>query len=334
VLDLAMTSKDMNLKPMAIGVYSHVSKRRQRRSPAPLTGLERIGKIVADSGRRATFESATSFARLSRTPDRIKVLQDQVKAFADGTKKSARRGRRRAQGGARRGQGAVRRRARALKAAKDKVARAGGERSRTASRRARSIPSCSTSHDGGAGRGRQGRRARTTTPRPTTTSPTEVEELQGVAARVRGAHRAGRDRDPLWRKAECYAGTLTATFDSVKGALSKYIGGIDAMTEDEKNELMAAQIERAMLELGKMGSAAASQTDTLLAAAKSDDRIIRQSIQLALPKIAGKECKQCGAKLDEAIAAGEGKTTLGDLNYETTVLRSFWGDAPAEAAAP
>ena len=73
---------------------------------------------------------------------------------------------------------------------------------------------------------------------------------------------------------------------------------------------------------------------TLGAAAKSDDRIIRQSIQLALPKIAGKDCKQCGPKLDEAIAAGEGKTTLGDLNYETTVLRSFWGEAPAEAVAP
>jgi hypothetical protein len=53
--------------------------------------------------------------------------------------------------------------------------------------------------------------------------------------------------------AECYAGALTATFESVKGELGKYIAGLDAMNEDEKKELLAAQIERAMLELGKMG---------------------------------------------------------------------------------
>ena len=56
-------------------------------------------------------------------------------------------------------------------------------------------------------------------------------------------------------------------------------------------------------------------------------------MQLALPKIAGKDCKDCGARLDEAIAAGEGKTTLGDLNYETTVVRSYWGDSAVAAAA-
>ena len=105
------------------------------------------------------------------------------------------------------------------------------------------------------------------------------------------------------------------------------------MNEAEQHELLAAQIERAMMELGKMGSKASSQTEALLAGAKDEDRLVRQSVNLALPKVAGKDCKDCGAKLDAAIRAGESNTKLKDLIYETTVLRSYWGEAP-EAAAP
>ena len=56
--------------------------------------------------------------------------------------------------------------------------------------------------------------------------------------------------------------------------------------------------------------------------------------------------RQLRAKLDAAIRAGEGKTTLGDLNLETTMLRNYFAwaggktptvktdvpDAPAPAA--
>src|SRR5205085_1021439 len=58
--------------------------------------------------------------------------------------------------------------------------------------------------------------------------------------------------------------------------------------------------------------------------AKSDNRIIRQSILLALPKVATVPCNSCEAKLDAAIKAGEGKTTLGELNLETTMLRHYF----------
>ena len=92
-----------------------------------------------------------------------------------------------------------------------------------------------------------------------------------------------------------------------------------------------------MLELGKQGQKAPSLTDTLLDAAKSDDRLIRQSILLALPKIAKVPCDNCEAKLDAAIKAGEGKTTLGDLNLETTMLRNYFawagGKTPSLADA-
>jgi hypothetical protein len=100
-----------------------------------------------------------------------------------------------------------------------------------------------------------------------------------------------------------------------------------------------------MLEIGKKGAAASNLTDTLLDAAKSDNRLIRQSVLLALPKVAKVPCGNCEAKLDIAIKAGEGKTTLGDLNLETTMLRNYFSwaggktpsapsDAPPAPAAP
>ena len=57
---------------------------------------------------------------------------------------------------------------------------------------------------------------------------------------------------------------------------------------------------------------------------------------LALPKVAKVPCDTCEAKLDEAIKAGEGKSTLGDLNLETTMLRNYFayagGKTPSKPA--
>ncbi len=336
VLDLVMTTKDLNLKPMAVAVYSYVSKDGSEKS-GTTTGLDALGKIVADTGADFTvrLEAAASYARLARTADRMKVLQDQVKAFADGSAKA----RAEADGAPKAALAAAKAPYDAareqLKAAKDAIARAGGMK-----------------------KVEDGVKKGTIDPdvlNKLTAAQTAVDKVEGAyddakadydeadhkaknykasqrvfethIARIEIAMRCGTS-------AECYGKTLDATFDQIQGGLSKYINFAD-YTKDDKDEILAAQIERAMLELGKMGPAAASQTDLLLDKVKSDDRIIRQSIQLALPKIAGKQCKQCGAKLDAAIAAGEGKTTLGDLNYETTVLRSYWGLAPeAGAAAP
>ena len=35
-------------------------------------------------------------------------------------------------------------------------------------------------------------------------------------------------------------------------------------------------------------------------------------------------CKSCEEKLVAAIKAGEGKTTLGELNVETTILKNYF----------
>lgn len=140
---------------------------------------------------------------------------------------------------------------------------------------------------------------------------------------------------------KCYAATLQLKPEESAKNAAKYIKDIGAWTDDEKKALVDANVERAMLEIGKQGHKATELTDTLLDAAKSDVRLVRQSVLLALPKIAKIPCANCEAKLDAAIKAGEGKSTIGDLNLETTMLRNYFswaggktpGAAPAEAPA-
>jgi len=79
-----------------------------------------------------------------------------------------------------------------------------------------------------------------------------------------------------------------------------------------------------MLEVGKKGAAAAEYTTLLLDNVKSDDRLVRQSILLALPKIAKVPCDNCEAKIAAAIKSGEGKVTLAGLQLETQMLRNYF----------
>lgn len=142
---------------------------------------------------------------------------------------------------------------------------------------------------------------------------------------------------------KCYAESLKLTPEQSAKNVAQYIKDIKDWTDDEKKGLVEANIERAMLEIGKAGAKAADLTEVLLDAAKDDRRLVRQSILLALPKIAKVPCANCEAKLDVAIKSGEGKTTLGDLNLETTMLRNYFSwaggkapaaEAPAAPAAP
>jgi hypothetical protein len=135
----------------------------------------------------------------------------------------------------------------------------------------------------------------------------------------------------------CYAGALKLKpADAAKNNASN-IADIASWTADEQLGLVEGAVQRAMLEIGKRGKAASALTDTLLDSAKSDNRLIRQSVLLALPKIAALPCRNCEAKLQDALRVGEGKTTLGDLNLETTMMKNYFGwaggntpSAPAE----
>jgi HEAT repeats len=127
----------------------------------------------------------------------------------------------------------------------------------------------------------------------------------------------------------CYAKALDAKPDDVAKRVAKWVrslsgAGENKWTDDDKKGLVSAEIERAMLELGKMGHKAEGQTGALLDKAKSEDRLIRESVLLALPKIAKLPCADCETKLDAAIKAGAGKSELAALNVETVVLRNYF----------
>jgi hypothetical protein len=149
--------------------------------------------------------------------------------------------------------------------------------------------------------------------------------FQTHIARIEIAARCKRDLP-------CYAASLAWKPDDAAAASAKYIKDLGAWTEDEKHALVAAAIERAMLEIGKQGAKASQLTDALLDAAASDARLIRQSVLLALPKIAPLPCARCEAKLAAAIRAGEGKTALADLTAETMILRNYFSWAGGQLA--
>ncbi len=147
---------------------------------------------------------------------------------------------------------------------------------------------------------------------------------------------------------DCYADTLKMKPEDIKKHVKAYIPDIDKeIVKDGKKEpewgkddlmrLLEGSIERAMLELGKRGAAAAKYTDLLLDSAIADNRIIRQSILLALPKIAKLPCETCEAKLDKVLKAGEGKNALRELQTETQMMRNYFswagGKSPAKAKA-
>ena len=135
---------------------------------------------------------------------------------------------------------------------------------------------------------------------------------------------------------DCYAATLKLKPEDTKQYVKNYIKDIESFTKEELVKLLEGNVERAMLELGKRGQKAGKYTDLLLDNAKSDNRIIRQSILLALPKIATIPCANCEAKLDAALKAGEGKNMLRDLQLETTMMRNYFswagGKTPSKSA--
>ncbi len=180
---------------------------------------------------------------------------------------------------------------------------------------------------------RRPRRSRRPTARPRRTRATR--------ACSRRTSRGSRSRSAASSDLKCYAATLKEKPDDAAKNCAPYLKDIKDWTADEKLGLLDGEVERAMLEIGKMGNKAEGLTETLLDNAKSDDRIIRQSIMLALPKIAKVPCDNCETKLAAAVTAGEGKVTLGDLNVETTMLRNYFAWAggntpstPADSSAP
>lgn len=324
---------DFESKLLAIRTYPYVATES--------TGLDELAAIAADNGgdRNANYHdplrqaSAEAFARMSRDPKGISILQGLATKYAtESTKKRKEADGKKADKAAADKVYAEQRKAvdqaklQLQKIANDKTQDAATIRAET--NKVKDAESQLAEHK------KKHRKA---------IAPYQQLDDQAKAyhgfSRMFEEHIARiqtgiRCKDDL----KCYADTLKMKPEDTKQYLKAYISDIDTYTKEEQLGLLEGNIERAMLEIGKQGQKASKYTEDLLDAVKSDNRIIRQSIQLALPKIAAIPCANCEAKLDAAIKAGEGKVALKELQIETTMMRNYFswagGKTPAKTPPP
>lgn len=323
---------DLMTKILAIGAYPFLARDQK--------GVDALGKIAADNGADDGLrqEAATAFARMSRDKSDISILEGLANKYFEASAKK----RKEANGKPKADADAADKEFEAQKKALDAIKVELIKTTKDPSKSAEEIKTMTEKVKKAEEDFKAFKKKHREKVAPFKNADNAAKAYKGYArmfqthvARIAVALRC---KDDL----ACYANTLKQTPDDSAKNLTPYIKDIKDWTKDEKLGLLEGEIERAMLELGKQGQKASAFTDLLLDNAKSDNRLIRQSILLALPKVAKVPCENCEAKLEAAVKAGEGKTTLGQLNFETTMLRNYFSwaggkapsKAPAEAPAP
>jgi len=305
---------DLMTRILAIGAYPFLTRDG--------TGTADLGAIAADNKADDNLrtEAATAFARLSRDAGDVKVLTDLANKYFDAADKKKKE----AAGKPKTDADAADKELEKVKKKTDDAHMAVLKLTRDTSSSAAQIKAASEEAKKADDEMKAAKKVHKDKTAPFKQAEGAAKAYKGYArmfqthiARIEVALRCKQDLN-------CYVGTLKQTPDESAKNLAPYIKDMKDWTKDEKLGLLEGEVERAMLEIGKQGAKAGQFADTLLDAAKSDNRLIRQSILLALPKIAKIPCNNCEAKLDAAIKAGEGKTTLGDLNLETTMLRNYF----------
>jgi len=298
---------ELSTRLMAIGAYPFLTRDD--------TGTDELGKIAADNNadERLRQEAATAFARLAHDSRDIAILQGLAQKYADASSKKRAEADGRPKGIA---EAADKEFAKAKKLHDDAIRGRAGQNSGEDIKAA--IKKADTAYA-------EATKIRDQAVEPYKSADALAKQYKGYArmfqthiARIEIAIRCKQDLN-------CYGASLKLTPAEAAKNNAPYIKDIKDWTPDEQLGLVEANIERAMLEIGKRGAQAAKLTEPLLDSAKNDNRLIRQSILLALPKIAAVPCADCEAKLQAAIRAGEGKTTLVDLNLETTMMKNYFG---------
>jgi hypothetical protein len=322
---------DLMTRILAVGAYPFLTRDDQ--------GVEELGKIAADNTADDNLrtEAATAFARLSHDAKDVVVLEGLAQKYFDASDKK----RKEADGKPKADADTADKEFEVAKKKVDEAKSNALKATHDTSKTAEDIKAATEAAKKAEDDFKIAKKKHKDATAPYKNADGAAKAYKGYArmfqthiARIAVALRCKNDQN-------CYAATLKETGDEAAKNCGQYIKDIKDWTKDEKLGLMEGEVERAMLELGKQGSKAAGLADTLLDAAKSDDRLVRQSILLALPKIAKVPCNNCEAKLDAAIKAGEGKSTLGDLNLETTMLRNYFAwaggktpSAPSDAPPP
>jgi len=332
---------DLNTRLLAINAYAFVSRDD--------VGLDELGKIAADNNADASLrqEAALAFARLAHETKDIAVLQVLAKKYLDASaaKRVEADGKLKTVADA--ADKEFDKAKKVMEAAKANSLRVSHDNTKSIEEIKAAATAATKADDDFKNNAKKVHRDAVA---PYKAADVAAKQFKGYArmfqthiARILVAIRCKQDL-------ACYAATLklspdapikqvkdrNVTFKELTAAeqialletnlgISRHIADLKDWTKDELLGLAEANIERGMLELGKRGSKAASYTETLLDAAKNDDRLIRQSILLALPKIAAVPCKTCETKLAAVIRAGEGKTALVDLNLDTTMMKNYFG---------
>lgn len=323
---------DTNTKVLAISTYPFLAR--------DTTGVAELGAIAADNKADDTLrqEAATAFARMSRDDKSLGVLE----GLADKYFKAAEEKQKEANGKPKADSDAA---DKVFETQKQALEKAQVDLVKLTNDKSKSVEEIKAA-TAAVNKMKEDFKAHKKKHRDATAPFKQLENtakaykgyarmFQTHIARIEVAIRCGNDLN-------CYAKSLETTPDEAAKNNGKYIKDMKDWTADEKKLLVEAGVERAMLEIGKAGDKASGLTDKLLEAAKSDVRLVRQSVLLALPKVVKSPCAPCVTKLDAAIKAGEGKTTIGDLNLETTMLRNYFAGgksisadaAPAAPAAP
>jgi hypothetical protein len=306
---------DLNTRLLAIGAYPFLTRDD--------AGVDELGKIAADNKADDNLrrEAATAFARLAHDPKDIAVLEGLAQKYFDASAKKRAEADGKPKAAA---DTADKEFAKAKKLdddAKATVLRATHDNTKTAADIRAATDEAKKAEDAF----KVAKKTHTDAVAPYKAADGAAKAYKGFArmfqthiARIEIAIRCKQDIN-------CYGASLKLKPAEAARNNTPYIKDIKDWTADEQLGLVEANIERAMLEIGKRGAKASSLTAALLDSAKNDNRLIRQSVLLALPKIASVPCANCEAKLQEAIRAGEGKTTLGDLNLETTMMKNYFG---------
>jgi len=326
---------DVNTRIMAVGAYPFLSRDD--------AGIDDLGKIAADNkaadGLRQ--EAATAFARLSHEAKDIAVLEALAQKYFDESAKKRAEADGKAKTAADAAEKEFAKAKKLLDDAKANALKATHDNAKTEEeikKSAENIKAATAAAKKAEDDFKVAKKAHGDAVAPYKAADRAAKDYKNFArmfqthiARIEIAIRCKQD-------VTCYAGSLKLTPEQAAKNNAPYIKDIKDWTKDEQLGLVEANVERAMLEIGKRSKQDAKLTDLLLDNAKSDNRLIRQSILLALPKIAVVPCANCEEKLQAAIKAGEGKTTLGDLNLETTMMKNYFGwaggkkpsSAPAE----
>jgi hypothetical protein len=313
VYELWNKNRDPHVATPAIAAYAFLTR--------DSAGLDELGKIAADNTADDSLrqEAATAFARLAHDETSIALMQSLAKRYLDASAKKRKEAepKRKAADAADK---AFAPKKKALEEAKAKALAVTRDPKKTVADIKTAVNEAKKAEDEFK-TAKKKHREQVMPYKQLDNAATAylgyARMFQAHIARIEIAIRCKQDL-------ACFAGTLKANEASAAASVKKWIPDVARWKPDEKRELLAAQVDRAMVEIGKQGAKASDQTEALLDAASSEQPLVREAVLLALPKIAPTPCPSCAGKLDDAIRAAGKKDSLAQLQMETELVRAYF----------